>query len=115
MFDFVAGARSPLAFFKSGAFNLDAFFAESEGGLFSNDFDLRSLFAGDTFATNLLGFDITGFSANGAVGLSESTAVPEPSTWALMALGFAGLGFVGYRKAQKKAAVAAQFEVGQRR
>ena len=36
-----------------------------------------------------------------------SAAVPEPSTWALMALGFAGLGFVGYRKAQKNAAVAA--------
>jgi hypothetical protein len=26
-------------------------------------------------------------------------AAPEPSTWALMLLGFAGLGFVGYRKA----------------
>ena len=24
-------------------------------------------------------------------------AVPEPSTWAMMALGFAGLGFAGYR------------------
>ena len=24
--------------------------------------------------------------------------VPEPSTWAMMALGFAGLGFLGYRK-----------------
>jgi hypothetical protein len=24
--------------------------------------------------------------------------VPEPSTWAMMALGFAGLGFVGYRR-----------------
>jgi hypothetical protein len=32
-------------------------------------------------------------------------AVPEPSTWALMVLGFAGLGFAGYRRA--KAAVAA--------
>jgi PEP-CTERM motif len=27
-------------------------------------------------------------------------SVPEPSTWAMMALGFAGLGFVGYRKAK---------------
>jgi hypothetical protein len=31
--------------------------------------------------------------------------VPERSTWALMMLGFAGLGFAGYRRA--KAAVAA--------
>jgi PEP-CTERM motif len=28
-------------------------------------------------------------------------AVPEPSTWAMMLLGFAGLGFAGYRQRQK--------------
>jgi PEP-CTERM motif len=33
-------------------------------------------------------FDITG------------SAVPEPSTWAMMLLGFAGLGFAGYRRAR---------------
>lgn len=33
------------------------------------------------------------------------SSVPEPSTWALMALGFAGLGFVGYRKAKSARAV----------
>ena len=26
--------------------------------------------------------------------------IPEPSTWVMMALGFAGLGFAGYRKAR---------------
>jgi PEP-CTERM motif len=26
------------------------------------------------------------------------TAVPEPSTWAMMLLGFAGLGYAGYRR-----------------
>jgi hypothetical protein len=31
-------------------------------------------------------------------------AVPEASTWALMLLGFAGLGFAGYRRAVKAAA-----------
>jgi hypothetical protein len=31
-------------------------------------------------------------------------AVPEPATWAMMLLGFASLGFVGYRRAKKRAA-----------
>ena len=34
-------------------------------------------------------------------------AVPEPSTWAMMLLGFAGLGVAGYRASRKRAAVAA--------
>jgi hypothetical protein len=28
-------------------------------------------------------------------------AVPEPSTWAMMLLGFAGLGFAGYRRTRE--------------
>jgi hypothetical protein len=31
----------------------------------------------------------------------DITAVPEPSTWAMMLLGFAGLGFVGYRQTRR--------------
>ena len=27
-------------------------------------------------------------------------AIPEPSTWAMMLLGFAGLGYAGFRKAR---------------
>ena len=33
-------------------------------------------------------------------------AAPEPSTWAMMALGFAGLGFAGFRRAKKSVAFA---------
>jgi hypothetical protein len=33
--------------------------------------------------------------------------IPEPSTWAMMALGLAGLGFAGYRKARRKGAALA--------
>jgi hypothetical protein len=35
-------------------------------------------------------------------------AVPEPSTWAMMALGFAGLRFAGYRKAKGAAVSVAE-------
>jgi len=49
------------------------------------------------------------FSGTMAV-ITEGTftpGVPEPSTWAMMLIGFAGLGFAGYRKATKaKAALA---------
>jgi hypothetical protein len=41
--------------------------------------------------------DNTGFQT-----LSVS-AVPEPSTWAMMILGFAGVGFMAYRRRKDKA------------
>jgi hypothetical protein len=48
--------------------------------------------------------DVTLQNASLVEGLSVNFAAvlgtPEPSTWAMMALGFAGLGFAGYRKAK---------------
>jgi hypothetical protein len=38
-------------------------------------------------------------------GSITASAVPEPSTWAMMLLGFAGLGFA-FRQSRRKAAVA---------
>jgi hypothetical protein len=32
--------------------------------------------------------------------VSSVTSIPEPSTWVMMLLGFAGLGYVGYRSRQ---------------
>jgi hypothetical protein len=34
-------------------------------------------------------------------GLFGVISVPEPSTWGMMLLGFAGLGFLGYRRTQR--------------
>jgi PEP-CTERM motif len=34
-----------------------------------------------------------------------SSTVPEPSTWAMMLLGFAGLGYAGFRKARNRSAI----------
>ena len=47
-----------------------------------------------------------GFSSGEGVALRfdaidpEPSAVPEPSTWAMLLIGFAGLGFAGYRRAK---------------
>jgi hypothetical protein len=51
--------------------------------------------------------DITGNGNTGPVGaLTLTTAVPEPSTWAMMILGFAGIGAMTYRR-RKSAMLAA--------
>jgi hypothetical protein len=39
--------------------------------------------------------------------VGEPSAVPEPSTWAMMILGFAGIGFMAYRRKSKPALMAA--------
>ncbi len=41
---------------------------------------------------------------NGGNGLEFGSPVPEPSTWAMMLLGFAGFGFAGYRQAKSRQA-----------
>jgi hypothetical protein len=53
----------------------------------------------------LKGSDDLGFIAtpqSAAVNLTPSgaAAAPEPSTWAMLLSGFAGLGLIGYRKAR---------------
>ena len=57
---------------------------------------------------------VTSFICNGgAISCGSETytesfaLVPEPSTWAMMALGFGGLGYAGYRKSRKAISVAA--------
>jgi hypothetical protein len=58
---------------------------------------LAGLSAGDAYlnihTTNFGGGEIRGFLH----------AVPEPSTWAMMILGFAGVGFMAYRRRNKSA------------
>jgi len=60
--------------------------------------DNVSLQAGDTlsFVVNNNGL----FYDDSTALTATITAVPEPSTWAMMVLGFAGLGFMAYRRKQ---------------
>jgi len=51
--------------------------------------------------------------ADGTIGTVSVSAVPEASTWAMMLLGFAGLGFVGYRRATRSAIADLQLVEGE--
>jgi hypothetical protein len=44
--------------------------------------------------------DNTGFLKIDVTGSTAVSAVPEPSTWAMMILGFCGIGFLAYRRKQ---------------
>jgi hypothetical protein len=51
--------------------------------------------------TDITGSNITGFSMSSSSNSFEITnisAVPEPTTWAMMILGFVGVGFLAYRR-----------------
>ena len=71
-----------------------------------------------TFATTpgaeyVYAFTFLNSSANEPSGLLVTTSgsaagtVPETTTWAMMLLGFAGLGLVGYRKSRRAASITA--------
>jgi PEP-CTERM motif len=47
-------------------------------------------------------FDSSGPIITGVTIAGSPTTIPEPSTWLMMALGFASLGFVGFRRASPK-------------
>jgi PEP-CTERM motif len=49
----------------------------------------------------------TASSARNAFEFDMGSSVPEPSTWAMMALGFAGLGYAAFRRSAKVRALAA--------
>jgi hypothetical protein len=66
--------------------------------------DTNTAFGGNDFALDLVCLTAGGGCAVGApVGGTGTVTggVPEASTWALMLLGFASLGYVGYRRARE--------------
>jgi hypothetical protein len=57
-------------------------------------------------AVVLTAADTAGIAQAKQFEISGLLAVPEPSTWAMMLLGFAGLGYAAFRKARSSAAAA---------
>ena len=94
----------------------------SLGGLFHTPDDMfvvvgnpsAQAYSGDESAPTFLtgtypGMNI-GTGADATVVISSSgppSTVPEPSTWAMMLVGFAGLAFAGYRASRKRTALSA--------
>jgi hypothetical protein len=59
-------------------------------------------YAGGSFILSVAELDLTKTNLSdpitGTISNSITTAVPEPSTWAMMMLGFCGVGFMAYRR-----------------
>jgi hypothetical protein len=69
---------------------------------------LSGIFAGPTTPIGHGFVELLGYGGNGDTVLFDNvhvtvSAVPEPATWAMMILGFMGVGFVAYRRKSKPA------------
>jgi hypothetical protein len=84
------------------AFDGTNFYTSNLGSRSLDEFDVNGVFiktldlAGPSF------FGIEDISVNN-LAVSVPGAVPEPSTWAMMILGFVGIGFVSFRRTAKVA------------
>ncbi len=75
------------------AYDGTTMFAVEGTNIFTVNLATGALSGGVSYAGHGLG------SANGQAFLNESVGgVPEPSTWAMMLLGFAGIGVIAYRR-----------------
>jgi hypothetical protein len=92
-----------------GAPLTDIGFQNSENLVFNLDPANNAAFAFNPFALDSYLITLSVAEPDGAtLSLSETvSAVPEPSTWAMMILGFAGVGFIACRRRSKPAMSAA--------
>jgi hypothetical protein len=65
-----------------------------------------SIVGGELFV-NFQGLPTSGATTTIIDVTTAASSIPEPSTWTLMALGFAGLGFAGYRSRRGSVSIAA--------
>ena len=111
-------ANTPYGTFTNGiASTMDQGGLSGHGESNNNTFELQFTLTGakiTDFTQNNLGYffaaDVSNsFGDTGAVASALNlrptlqSAVPEPGTWAMMILGFAGVGFMGYRRKRQGA------------
>jgi PEP-CTERM motif len=107
VFNFVSTAfppRSDVAYYIPSGPNSGVMFSTSFGGglqLLGSE----QIFTGSVTAPIFASGAFTGMiKGSGPLEFPSTltfSAVPEPSTWGMMMIGFAGLAFVGYRRAKK--------------
>jgi hypothetical protein len=69
----------------------------------SKEFDFTATGSSATIQFDTIGLNAGGYDVGlDNVSISAMGAVPEPSTWAMMLLGFFGLGFMAYRRKQSE-------------
>jgi hypothetical protein len=76
------------------------------GNIEIDRFDSTGLLNDGLYLQNSVGLIGPGGFVDFAFKPDVVTGVPEPSTWAMMFLGFGGIGFAGYRTSRKSAALA---------
>jgi hypothetical protein len=77
--------------------------APPDAGVFNS---VNALFtANQTFAFRIIDGSLAASGNDFAIDNLVLAAVPEPSTWAMMILGFAGVGFMAYRRRNQSAAL----------
>ena len=105
------GNTDPAAFLASGEFKLDTFLESGDLSSFSplasaTGATWSSLFNADQFSATSDSYLITSFvftppgadGAGGGVSFNSTAAVPEPSTWLMMALGLSFMGVLARRR-----------------
>lgn len=103
-FQFTSGGpNNPYTFLYGSRIGFTAFPAITSGfvaGVNTLDFIINNTGNG-IFGVSTNGGGPTDFQFNATVSYGVASGVPEPATWAMMLIGFAGLGFVtrGRRKA----------------